>query len=159
MFTEPDLTVDGGHLKAQARMEAMGMPEPVMERNLMGDVQAGPLERTSPSYLRRPISALRGLSSSVNSAGIMYLVDGLFPMVLSVSRYCSVIVLPSITWPRRYLAQRLCVTLRPQDDGLLSPSAFRMADFLSPSATRMVDSLLPSASRTMALLVLSALIC
>ena len=35
MFTEPDLTVDGAISKAQARMEAMGMPEPVMERNLM----------------------------------------------------------------------------------------------------------------------------
>jgi Putative zinc ribbon domain len=36
MFTEPDLTVDDVIARAQARLQAAGVPEPVIERNLMG---------------------------------------------------------------------------------------------------------------------------
>ncbi|MDA4132507.1 MAG: zinc ribbon domain-containing protein [Thaumarchaeota archaeon] len=34
-FTEPDLTVDQMIAKVQARLQSAGMPEPVIERNLM----------------------------------------------------------------------------------------------------------------------------
>ncbi len=35
MFVEPDLTVDEMIARVQARLRAEGMPEPVIERNLM----------------------------------------------------------------------------------------------------------------------------
>jgi hypothetical protein len=35
MFTEPDITVDEMISKVQARLFAAGVPEPVVERNLM----------------------------------------------------------------------------------------------------------------------------
>jgi hypothetical protein len=35
MFTEPDITVDQMITKVQARLQATGMPEPIIERNLM----------------------------------------------------------------------------------------------------------------------------
>ena len=85
-----------------------------------------------------------GSSSRVNSIGITYFVDGLAPICLSASRYCSVIVFWST--PVAALKMRVSASLKPSARRIAacrSPSALRISDCFWPSATLIADCRAP----------------